>query len=178
MRGVVVLSVLLAGCATAPPIPPRPAPVTIHHRVLPTGASMVGTSTFATVLNAPPDAAAIAAQRAEREGPQPDHYYGEEQGLSPKQGAQAQAEQGRLAMAFGTLRNRLPQLEPGNYVDSMLRHDPAWAYVFFFRRDAEATLRRYTKEPKFEAEVARFDSKDRERLIAPWMRRWRAKAFR
>jgi len=173
MRGVFLLSVLLAGCATAPPIPPRPAPVTPHHPVLPTGARMIGTSTFATVLNAPPDLAAIAAQRAERAGPQPYHYYGKELGLTPRQSAQAQAEQGRLALELGTLRNRLPQLEPGNYVDSMLRHEPTWAYVFFFRRDAEATLRRYTKEPKFEAAMARFDSKDRERLIAPWAARWR-----
>ncbi len=173
----ITATVLLFGCASVSPLPPQPASVTIPHPVLPTGASIIGTSTFATVLDAPPDLAAIAAQRAERERTQPYNYYGKDQGLSPNEGAQAQAEQGRLALDFGTLRNRLPQLEPGNYVDSMLRHEPSWAYVFFFRRDAERTLRRYTKEPKFKAEVARFDSKDREWLIAPWTARWRAEGL-
>lgn len=172
MRGVLLLSALLAGCAAAPPIPPRPAPFTIHHPVLPKGASMIGTSSFATIVDAPPDQAAIAARKAERAGLQPYHYYGKELGLTPLQSAQAQAEQGQLALDFGTLRNRLPQLEPDNYVDSMLRHEPTWAYVFFFRRNAEATLRRYTREPKFEAAVARFDARDRARRIAPWAERW------
>ena len=93
MRAVVLLSILLAGCASAPPIPPRPAPVTPHYSVLPTGSSMVGTSTFATVLDAPPDLAAIAAQRAERKALRMRYiWYGKEQGLSPKEGAKAQAE--------------------------------------------------------------------------------------
>lgn len=175
MRAVVLLSILLAGCASAPPIPPRPAPVTPHYSVLPTGSSMVGTSTFATVLDAPPDLAAIAAQRAERKALRMRYiWYGKEQGLSPKEGAKAQAEQGRLALDFGTLRNHLLREEPDNYVDSMLRHEPTWAYVFFFRRDAESTLRRYTQEQKFEAAVARVDSRDRERLIAPWAERWKS----
>ncbi len=178
MRSALLSAALLAGCASAPPLPPPPAPVTIHHPVLPTGASMIVTSTFATVLDAPPDQAAIAAQRAEREARSMRRtWYGKEQGLSVKEGARAQAEQGRLALEFGTLRNRLPQLEPGNYVDSMLRHEPAWAYVFFFRRDPEATLRRYTRQPKFKAELAKYSAEDRERLIAPWMKRWAAEGI-
>lgn len=178
MKRFILLSALLAGCASTPPIPPRPAPVTNHHPMLPTGASMIGVSTFATVLDAPPDQAAIAAQRAERKARSLRYtWYGKEQGLSVKEGAQAQAEQGRLALDFGTLRNRLPVEESGNYVDSMLRHEPSWAYVFFFRRDAEATLRRYTREPKFEAALARFDQKDRERLIEPWAARWKGEGL-
>lgn len=177
-HGLPGIALLVAGCASMPPPPPRPASVTIHHPVLPTGASMIGKSTFATVLDAPPDQAAIAAQKAEREaGSLRYTWYGKEQGLSVKEGAQAQAEQGRLALDFGTLRNRLPQLEPDNYVDSMLRHSPSWAYVFFFRRDPEATLRCYTKEPKFEAELAKYSAEDRERLIAPWSKRWLAEGI-
>lgn len=177
MRGAVLIAALLAGCASVPSVPTRPAPVTVHHPVLPTSASMIGTSTFATVLDAPPDETAVAAVRQEHQRPPARIWYGKEQGLTEKQGRQAQAEQGRLMMEFGTLRNRLPREQPNNYVDSMLRHKPSWAYVFFFRREPEATLRRYTKEPKFEAELAKLSAEDRERLIAPWNERWRAEGI-
>lgn len=171
--------VLLAGCASVPPPPPPPPPpVTIHHPVLPTGASMIGTSTFATVLDAPPDAQAVAAERAERQTRlKRRSWYGQKQGLSEEQGRLAQAEQGRLMMDFATLRNRLLREQPDNFVGAMLRHEPSWAYVFFFKRDPEATLRRYTTQPKFEAALSRFSEADRSRLIEPWRKLWTAEGI-
>ena len=173
MKRFILLSALLAGCASTPPIPPRPAPVTNHHPVLPTGASMIGTSTFATILDAPPDAAAVAAERAERQTRlKRRSWYGQEQGLSEEQARQARDEQGRLMLDFATLRNRLLREQAGNFVGALLRHEPSWAYVFFFKRDPEATLRHYTREPKFEAGLSLYSEADRKRIIEPWNQRW------
>jgi hypothetical protein len=170
-----ICAVLAGGCASVTPPPPA---VIIHHPLLPKGASMIGTSTFATVLDAPPDAAAVAAERAARQALLNRRtWYGQEQGLSEEQARVAKAEQGRLMMEFATLRNRLLREQPDNFVGAMLRHEPRWAYVFFFKRDPEATLRHYTTQPKFEAELSRFSEADRKRLIEPWNKRWQAEGI-
>ena len=134
---------------------------------------MIGTSTFATILNAPPDASAVATERAERQARLGRRsWYGQEQGLSEEQSRRARDEQGRLMLDFATLRNRLMREQSGNFVGAMLRHEPSWAYVFFFKRDPQATLRRYTSEPKFEAGLSLYSEADRKRIIEPWNKRW------
>lgn len=169
----------LAGCASVRPPPPSPPPpVTINHPALPTGAATVGTTTFATVLDAPADEEAVAGERAARQASLNRRtWHGQKQGLTEEQARLARAEQGRLMLDFGTVRNRLRSEQPDNFVGAMLRHDPSWAYVFFFKRDPEATLRRYTSQPKFEAALSRFGEADRARLIEPWNTRWQAEGI-
>ncbi len=165
----IIGAMAVAACAAELP-PPRPQPVTPTHPVLPKGASMVGTSTFATIIHAPPDQAAVAA--APLRGQVAVHDARAE--------AEAKArrpEQGRLQMAFATVRNRLQQEEAGNFVGAMLRHEPDWAYVFFFKRDPAATLARYTREPRLIAELAVYSEADRARLIEPWSECWKAEGI-
>jgi hypothetical protein len=139
---------------------------------------MIGTSTFATILDAPPDAAAVAAAPLHNRPVQDGRgWYAQQHGLDEAEAQRRLAGQQRLQPAFITLMSRLRREQPGNYVGAMLRHEPDWAYVFFFKRDPAQTLARYTREPRFKAEAAVYSQKDRERLIEPWTKRWSAEGI-
>ena len=164
--------------AKRPEPPPPPPPVTIEHPALPRGASIIGTSTFATVLNAPPNPRVTAARRL----PPPPvddgrSWYAREHGLSEAEAKRRQSEQGRLALTYGHIVNRLRSEQPDNFVGAMIRHEPDWAYVFFFKRDPAGTLGRYLKHPRFEAKLAKYNEADRQQLIAPWSKRWSAEGI-
>ncbi|HEX9933164.1 MAG TPA: hypothetical protein VGB08_10015 [Allosphingosinicella sp.] len=51
-------------------------------------------------------------------------------------------------------------------------HEPDWAYVFYFKRDRERTLARYTSNPRFRAAPARYTRGELEALIRPWTERF------
>lgn len=139
---------------------------------------MVGTATHATILDVPPSPSVIAAARLPpRSTDDGRGWYAREHGLTEAEAKRRLAEQGRLALTFGHIRNRLQREQPGNFVGAMLRHEPDWAYVFFFKRDAAATLARYTKEPRFEAKAAMYSEADRKRLIEPWNNKWSAEGI-
>lgn len=170
MRIILGVATLAAAASAVAAQRPPPPPVTIHHPVLPKGATMVGTSAHATILTAPPDAQAVAEARLPSRPPGGAKTHG----LGEAEARRRRAEQGKLQMDFGTIVNRLRREQPGNFVGAMIRHEPHWDYVFFFKGDPVGTLARYTGESRFKAEAARFSESDRERLIEPWNKRWRA----
>jgi hypothetical protein len=70
------------------------------------------------------------------------------------------------------LRQQLSQQEPDNYVDAALVHQPDWAYVLYFKRDPEATLRKYSVNPRFRAAQAAYTTAELQALAAPWAKRF------
>src|SRR5690349_16805388 len=110
---------------------------------VPTGAT-IGAGGYATILSAPADAAAVRAapinlKRSNR------HWYGEQYGISDAEAAARLAAQSKLQAKFIALSARLRREQKGNFIGSMLRHEPDWAYVFVFKRNPANTLARYTR---------------------------------
>lgn len=142
---------------------------------LPTGAT-IGAEGHATVLSVPSDSEAIAAARlpvrtSER------GWYAEQHDLTEAEAQRRLEGQGKLQPEFQQLNARLRREQAGNFVGAMLRHQPDWAYVFYFKRNPDETLSRYTSEPKFEAAAAIYSEKDRERIVEPWVKRWTAEGI-
>ena len=64
--------------------------------------------------------------------------------------------QNELAGEIGRLDRRLSREQAGNFADLWIEHEPDWHVVVAFKRDAESTLRRYTRHPLFAARQVRF----------------------
>lgn len=163
--GASALAALAA--ATAGPVPPPPPPVTIHHPVLPKGATMVGTAAHATILKVPPSPADdIKPQRQNYRTV--SEWYAQEEGLSLEEARKRLSEQQGVLPIFQRLEDRLRQHEPDNYVSARLVHQPDWAYVLYFKRDPEATLRKYSVHPRFKAAKAAYTEAELKALVDPW----------
>lgn len=119
----IVATVLLAICAPA------------RAGVVPKGV-IVGGEGFATLLVAPPSPVEIAPRPRSDVAPAPD----DERRHNPDEAARRDAER---------LNDRLSAAEPDNYIGMRIVRDPAPRYAFQFRRDAAATLARYTRDPRF-----------------------------
>ena len=133
----------------------------------------IGPGGFATILSAPPDPKAVEmAKPGARPAGAEGHWYASQHGLTVAEAQARLAAQSRLQAEFQGLNTRLRREERGNYVGAMLRHEPDWAYVFFFKREPEKTLARYASNPRFLAASAAYSEEDRERLIEPWRKRW------
>ncbi len=145
-------------------------------RVVPTGAR-IGADGFATILRAPPNLEQAAEARPKPPPAGERHWYAEEHRISVDEAKRRLAEQGRWQLTFGHLNRILREREGGNFVAAMLRHEPDWAYVFFFKHDPEQTLKRYINHPRFQAERAVYSEEDRARLIEPWGKRWHAEGI-
>lgn len=178
--GVVAL-LLMSACATqtgeAPPalsaanIPPPPPPATPVHPVLPTGASMIGTSIFATVLDVPPSPTGDVKPRPPGVISQA-HWYASENGISLAEAKKRMAEQQAVGLEVEQLRARLAARESDNYTGVRMVHQPDWGYIFFFKRDPAATLARHTRNRRFRAAQGRFSQAEIQALVQPWADRF------
>lgn len=158
-----------AGAAQLPP--PPPPPVTIEHPVLPKGATMVGTTPFATVLKAPPSPTGdIEPQRQNYRTV--SEWYAQEEGLPLEEAEKRLSEQQGVQPIFERLQERLRKSEPDNYVSARLVHQPDWAYVLYFKRDPGATLRKYSVHPRFKAAKAAYTEAELKALADPWLKRF------
>jgi hypothetical protein len=88
-------------------------PVTIQHPVLPKGATMVGTTPFATILSAPP------SPTGDIEPNRPSYrtmyeWYAQEEGLTLEEATKRLSEQQALMPVFERLQQRLRASEPDN----------------------------------------------------------------
>ena len=143
----------------------------------PPGAT-IGPGGFGTILLAPPDPKAVEmAKPGSRPTGAEGHWYASQHGLTVAEAQARLAAQSRLQAEFQRLNARLRHEERGNYVGAMLRHEPDWAYVFFFKRAPEKTLARYASNSRFLAASAVYSEEDRERLIEPWRKRWQAEGI-
>jgi hypothetical protein len=158
-----------AGCPAAAESA-QPQPVTIQYPVLPKGATMVGTTPFATILSAPP------SPTGDIEPNRPSYrtmyeWYAQEEGLTLEEATKRLSEQQAMMPAFDRLQERLRSSEPDNYVSARLVHQPDWAYVLYFKRDPEATLRKYSVNPRFRAARAAYTEAELRAIVDPWAKR-------
>jgi hypothetical protein len=164
------------GCAAPAPAPEAtvvavsPAPAA-QAMEAPTGAR-IEASGFATVEQAPPRPYADAPPPAEDRPETENGWYAREAGITEaeaaKRRAEQQAAQPEMARLIGTLNAR----EAGNFTATRMIHKPDWAYVFYFKRDPERTLARYTSNPHFRAALARYSKAELEALSKPWLERF------
>ena len=138
--------------------------------IIPKGAT-VGTSGHATIRVAPPSPTGDVKSRRPTYRTVSE-WYAQENGLSLAAARTRMAGQQALQPVFERLRHRLSQAEPNNYVDARLVHQPDWGYVLYFKRDPEATLRKYSVNPRFKGAGASYTRAELEKLLAPWARRF------
>lgn len=157
--------------ASVAQIPPPPPPVTIQHPVLPKGATMVGTAAHATIRKVPPSPTGdVKPQRVSYRTV--SEWYAQEEGLPLEEARKRLSEQQGVQPIFQRLEERLREHEPDNYVSARLVHRPDWAYVLYFKRDPEATLRKYSVHPRFKAAKAAYTEAELKALVEPWLKRF------
>jgi hypothetical protein len=140
---------------------------------VPTGA-VVERSGFATILQAPSPAYPDAPPPAENRPASEAGWYAESQGISEQEAARRQREQQALRPQVERLLRVLRAKEAGNFTAPRMVHSPDWAHVFYFKRDPEATLAKYTSNPRFKAALARYTQAELDALAKPWIERFRA----
>ncbi|GAA4714221.1 hypothetical protein H9L13_04505 [Sphingomonas lutea] len=132
---------------------------------------MIGTSTFATILEAPPSPTGdVAPQR--NDFVSQEHWYARENGISVAEAKKRMADQQAISAEFEGLRARLAANESDNYTGVRMVHQPDWGYIFYFKRDAAATLARHTRNPRFRAAPGRFTDAEIKALVQPWAERF------
>lgn len=138
---------------------------------VPTGAT-IEPSGFATVLRAPsPDYRKLIRKEPQFHGAEAE-WYARDQQISVAEARKRQDEQQAIMPEFERLLATLRAKEAGNFTAPRMVHQPDWAYVFYFKRDPEATLAKYTKNPRFKAARARYTQEELDALIKPWADRF------
>ena len=138
---------------------------------LPKGVTMVGKSAYATMLKAPPSPTGdVEPQRQNYRTV--SEWYAQEEGLPLEEAKKRLSEQMGVQPIFERLQERLRQHEPDNYVSARLNHRPDWSYTLYFKRDPEATLRKYSVHPRFKAARASYTEAELKALVDPWLKRF------
>ena len=164
MKRMTILALLATATVAQSVVAAVPAPV------IPKGAR-IGAAGFATIRVAPPSPTGdVKPQRPTYRTV--SEWYAQEHGLTIVEARKRLADQQALMPAFERLRVRLAQAEPDNYVDAKIVHRPDWGYVLYFKRDPEATLRKYHIHPRFQAARASSTRAEVEKLLAPWIKRF------
>jgi hypothetical protein len=165
------MALAVVASTSAAQIPPPPPPVTIHHPILPKGATMVGTATHATIRKVPPSPTGdVEPQRVNYRTV--SEWYAQEEGLPLEEARKRLSEQQGVQPIFQRLEERLRKHEPDNYVSARLVHQPDWSYVLYFKHDPEATLRKYSVHPRFKAAKAAYTEAELKALVDPWVKRF------
>ena len=99
-------------------------------------------------------------------------YYAQLAGVSNAEADKRLKEQEAARPEFERLLAILRSKERGNFTDARMVHRPDWAFVFYFKRDPEATLAKYARHPHFRAARARYTTAELEALSKPWMDRF------
>ena len=133
---------------------------------MPVGAT-VSPAGFLTIEQAPDSPAPPPAPAPERELT----FYAELAGVSNEEAARRLEEQEKVRPEFDRLTERLRTKERGNFTGAELIHRPDWAYLLYFKRDPEATLAKYTSNPRFQARLARYTEDELRALVQPWIDR-------
>ena len=138
--------------------------------VVPTGAR-IEKSGFATILGASPSPTGdVVSQRPTYDSPV--EWYAQEEGLTIAEAGKRLSEQWAFQPIFERLEERLRRLEPENYISARVNHRPDWSYTLYFKRDPEATLRRYSVNPRFKAAKGTITLAEAQAMTADWGQRF------
>ncbi|MCY7280840.1 MAG: hypothetical protein LH610_08100 [Sphingomonas bacterium] len=122
-------------------------------------------------MRAPPSPTGdVKSARPSYDGPV--EYYAQEEGLTIDEARKRLSEQWAFQPIFERLEGRLRKAEPDNYVSARINHKPDWHYTLSFKRDPEATLRKYQVNPRFKAAKAAYTEAELKALVAPWLQRF------
>jgi hypothetical protein len=166
---------LLAGaCSSAQGPPPAgeiAAEIPVEKRFVPKGAA-IETSGFATILQTPSPAYLDTPPPPENRPGNEAEWYAQAQGISIEEAVKRQREQAALRPQLERLLGLVRAREPGNFTAVRMVHEPDWAFVFYFKREPEKSLARYTRHPRFKAALARYTQVELDALAAPWIARF------
>jgi hypothetical protein len=162
-----LILISFAACAAAVP----PAPGAGEEGPIPRGA-LVQASGFATIEQAPPSPFPDNLPAPDKRPRSEAGYYAQMAGISDSEAgrrlAAQQAARPEFERLLGTLRHR----EAGNFTEARMIHKPDWAYVFYFKRDPQRTLARYTRNLHFKAALARYSQSELQAISKPWVERF------
>lgn len=158
----------LGGCATrnqASPVGQVPNPV-------PRGAA-IGSSGYATILSAPATGPIKAAPAA----PPPPPADGKPAPLPMTSEAVIAREMmmnpdDKATAAAQVLDQRIQAAERGNYIGMRIVRDPAPRFAFQFRQNAQATLARYTRDPRFTFREGGIPTEELQPIFDEWWARF------
>ncbi len=126
---------------------------------------------FGTVRVVPPSPTGdVVSQRVNYRSV--SEWYAQEEGLTVPEARKRLSEQMGFVPIFQRLEERLKRMEPDNYISARLNHQPDWSYTLFFKRDPEATLRRYSVNPRLKAASATMTEAELRQVAAPWLKRF------
>lgn len=155
----------LAACSS--PISSQPQ----GERVVPTGAKLEA-SGYATIDQAPASAFPATLPPPDNRPKDERGFYAQLAGVSDAEAAKRLREQRASRPAFERLLATLREREADNFTDARVVHQPDWAYVFYFKRDPERTLAKFTKHPHFKAGQARYSTAELQAIAKPWVERF------
>jgi hypothetical protein len=163
VRWLVLASIAVSAAARSEAGPDR-------EGFVPTGAK-VEESGFGTVGQAPPSPFPEQLPPPDNRPSSEAGYYAQLAGISNAEARSRLAEQQAARPEFEKLLGRLRTGERGNFTDARMIQRPDWAYVFYFKRDPDRTLARYTRNPHFKAAPARYSREELRDVAAPWIER-------
>lgn len=138
----------------------------------PRGAT-IGPSGYATILSAPPTSAITAVPIA----PPPPPADGRPTPLPMTR--EARVARARMMNpdeaareAAQALNRRIGQAERGNYVGMRIVRDPSPRFAFQFKRNAAATLARYTRDPRFTSREGGLTRAELQPIFDEWWKRF------
>jgi hypothetical protein len=167
LRALLLLPLLLSGSCVQPDHPgeathPRAAPA-LHSSVV----SRVPAPTYLTIEQAPASTPEPASPRPV----QSKTIYAEIAGVSNEEAQKRVEQQQAIRPEFERVARQLRLGEKGNYTDAELIHRPDWAYLFYFKRQPEQTLRKYSRNPRFKARPAPYTEAELRELSKAWIAR-------
>jgi len=158
LSGVAMIGAALCGCAVSPASEHGASPAEIPSRATVPAGVTVGASGYAMLTSAPPL-------------PRPTRAAFP----TPVEGGAQNGNPGEAAMRAGrALDRRLQAAEASNYIGYRVVRDPAPRLAFEFRRDADATLARYSRDPRFTAREGGLPRAELQPIFDEWLPRFLA----
>ncbi len=157
----------LAACSSSTSSQPQ-----AERPIVPTGAK-IEASGFATIEQAPASPFPDQLPPPENRPRDERGYYARLAGISDSEAQKRLTEQQSARPAFERLLATLREREAGNFTDARMVHTPDWAYVFYFKRDPDRTLAKYTKHPHFKSGQARYSQDELQAIAKPWAERFK-----
>ena len=132
---------------------------------VPTGAT-IEPSGYSTVETAPVTPA--VKPRPDKRPTSEAGFYALGNGISQAEAMKRIAEQRAVFPEFEALLTTLRATEAGNFTSARMVHKPDWAYEFYFKRDAAASLAKHTRNPRFRPATANYSLAELEAIAKPW----------
>lgn len=129
------------------------AEAAVASAVAPRGAT-VGASGFATILNAPPRPYDDQPPPPVAQGEGPAEAIARALNISVREASDRVNPDQATRRSASELRRRLRAVARDNFVTAAIERDPLPHFTFYFRRDAAASLSRFTRDPSFRAREA------------------------